>query len=233
MMTFDSSFIHHGHSRLSNAKSRSISPENFTGEKGKGGMSIDGPAARCARDLGQGWKISPYIIIQPGECRTLADIAGPGMIRHIWVTETGRNRNLILRMYWDGAENPSVESPLGDFFACADCQNYAQLTSAVVCVNPKRAFNCYWEMPFYRNAKITLENVGLDNITVYYQIDYTLEELPEGLGYFHAQFRRTNPVKYKDVYTILDHVHGRGKFSCHPDGSRTHRHGDFKSPLCR
>ena len=212
MMTFDSSFIHHGHSRLSNAKSRSISPENFTGEKGKGGMSIDGPAARCARDLGQGWKISPYIIIQPGECRTLADIAGPGMIRHIWVTETGRNRNLILRMYWDGAENPSVESPLGDFFACADCQNYAQLTSAVVCVNPKRAFNCYWEMPFYRNAKITLENVGLDNITVYYQIDYTLEELPEGLGYFHAQFRRTNPLKYKDVYTILDNVHGRGKF---------------------
>src|ERR1700677_2243050 len=73
-------------SRLSTAKSRSISPENFTGEKGKGGMSVDGPAANAARGLGQGWKVSPYIVMEPGETRTLADIRGAGAIQQIWMT---------------------------------------------------------------------------------------------------------------------------------------------------
>lgn len=204
--------IHQGHSALTSGKTRSISPENFTGEKGGGARATEGTGKHCARELGVGWKISPSISIAPGETFPLACIDGPGMIRHIWMTETGENRSLILRMYWDDAIVPSVEVPLGDFFACADCQTYDQVTSAVVCVNPKRAFNCYWEMPFYRNARITLENIGLNPITVYYQIDYVLDTLPAGLGYFHAQFRRVNPLKYKDVYTILDNVHGRGKY---------------------
>src|SRR5271169_840189 len=86
-MAFSGLGLHLGNlSRLSNAKSRSISPENFTGEKGKGGMSTDGPSAAAARDLGQGWKISPYIIIQPGETFTLADIEGAGAIQQIWMT---------------------------------------------------------------------------------------------------------------------------------------------------
>src|SRR5512137_1116016 len=100
-------------SRLSHAKSRSISAENFTGEKGKGGMATEGTGANCARDLGQGWKVSPSIRVQPGECRELADIEGPGAVQQIWITCTGRWRNWILRVYWDDQEQPSVECPLG------------------------------------------------------------------------------------------------------------------------
>ena len=79
-------------SRLSRAKTRSISPENFTGEKGKGGMSTDGPALKAARDLGQGWKVSPYVRIEPKQTFTLAEIQGPGAIQHIWMTPTGHFR---------------------------------------------------------------------------------------------------------------------------------------------
>lgn len=208
---FDSGF---GMARLTNAKSRSISAENFTGEKGKGGMALTGVNANCARELGQGWKVSPCIYIEAGQTTEIANIAGSGMIKHIWITEDAKTScELILRMYWDGAETPSVEVPLCDFFASADYINtYRPLSSAVVCVNPKRAFNCYWEMPFYKQARITLENIGVNRVTVYYQIDYILEELPEGYGYFHAQFRRVNPLPYKENYTILDNVHGKGQY---------------------
>ena len=134
--------------RLSDAKSRSISPENFTGEPGKGGMATEGTGASCARDLGQGWKISPSIEIAPGEDRLLADIAGPGAIQQIWcVVSNVRWRNLILRIHWDDQEQPSVECPLGDFFAMG-WNRFAQISSLAVCVNPGRAFNCYWQMPF-------------------------------------------------------------------------------------
>lgn len=203
----------YGLSALSHMKSRSISAENFTGEKGKGGMATEGTGANCARELGQGWKVSPSVVIQPGETFTLADIAGSGMIRHIWIVDNcDRNRKLVLRAYWDNSEAPSIEVPLCDFFACAEYQTYSQLTSAVVCVNPKRAFNCYWEMPFYKRCRITLENIYHKPITVYYQIDYAVGELPKGLCYFHAQFRRVNPLPYKSVYTILDNVRGRGQY---------------------
>lgn len=99
--------------RTSNAKTRSISPENFTGEKGKGAMAKlgKGAASEEARDLGQGWKVSPYIIIQPGETFPLAEIEGPGSIQHIWMTPTGNWRFYILRFYWDDEKEPSVEVP--------------------------------------------------------------------------------------------------------------------------
>lgn len=199
--------------RLSNAKSRSLSAENVTGEKGKGGMSTEGVASECAVELGQGWKISPYIVLEPGEVKEIGVIDGPGMIKHIWITDNADvNRALTLRMYWDHHEKPSVETPLCDFFASADYQEYRQLTSAMVCVNPKRGFNCYWEMPFYSHCRITLENNHFKPVTVYYQIDYIVDDLPEGLAYFHAQFRRQNPLPYKEVYTILDNVSGKGHY---------------------
>jgi hypothetical protein len=103
--------------RLSAARSRSISPENFTGEPGGGGMATEGTGAHSARDLGRGWKISPSVPIQPGETFTLADIEGPGAIQHVWMTLTPRWRSCILRIYWDDQEQPSVECPAGDFFA--------------------------------------------------------------------------------------------------------------------
>ena len=105
-------------SRLSDAETRSISPENFTGAKGQGGMATERTGARCARGLGRGWKISPSIDVKPGETFVLADITGPGAIQHIWCSVSDvRWRNLILRIYWDDQERPSVECPLGDFFA--------------------------------------------------------------------------------------------------------------------
>lgn len=199
-------------SRLSRAKTRSISPENFTGEKGQGGMSVDGPAANAARGLGQGWKVSPYIILEPGETRDLADIEGAGAIQSIWMTLAGGKwRHAILRAYWDDQEQPSIECPTGDFFANG-WESFAQVTSLPVCVNPGRAFNCYWEMPFRERARFTMTNLSAEKLVVYYQINYTLTEVPEDVAYFHAQFRRTNPLPFKQDYTILDGVVGRGHF---------------------
>jgi len=197
--------------RLSKAQTRSISPENFTGEKGRGGMAIDGTGASCARDLGQGWKLSPSIIIHAGETFELANIAGSGALQQIWMTPTGTWRYSILRIYWDDQEQPSVECPVGDFFACG-WGKYAPLSSLAVCVNPGSAFNCYWEMPFKKHCRITMTNIADEDMRLYYQINYTLTDVPDELAYFHAQFRRVNPLPYKDVYTILDGVHGQGHY---------------------
>lgn len=197
--------------RLSRAESRSISPENFTGEKGRGGMSEDGPALPAARDLGQGWKVSPYVRIPGKSTFTMAEIEGPGAIKHIWLTPTGNWRWSILRVYWDGEETPSIECPVGDFFA-SGWGKYAQLNSLAVCVNPGSAFNCYWTMPFRRKAKITMENLSDDTSTLYYQIDYVLTEVGEDAAYFHAQFRREDPLAERGTYTILDGVEGEGHY---------------------
>jgi hypothetical protein len=198
-------------SRLSHAKTRSISPENFTGEKGAGGIATEGTGKNVSRELGRGWKVSPSVRIKPSEVFVLADIKEEGAIQHMWVTPTGHWRYLILRMHWDGESNPSVEVPLGDFFA-AGAGTYAQVSSLPVCVNPGSALNCYWEMPFRKSCKITLENISPDTTTVYYQIDYTLTDVPDDAGYFHAQFKRVNPLPYKEVYTILEGVKGWGHY---------------------
>ena len=197
--------------RLSKAKTRSISPENFTGEKGKGGMSTDGPALGAAGELGQGWKVSPYVHIESKQTFILAEIEGPGAIQQIWMTPAGNWRFSVIRFYWDGEKEPSVEVPVGDFFACG-WGKYAQVNSLPVTVNPGSAFNCYWAMPFKKSCKITMENLDDKKMTVYYQINYTLTEVPDDAAYFHAQFRRTNPVKYKDVYTIVDGIKGWGHY---------------------
>jgi hypothetical protein len=212
MKGFNGLGLHLGNlSQLSHARSRSISPENFDGAKGAGGMSEDGLAKESARDLGRGWKISPFIRIQPGETRTLADIQESGAIQQIWMTPTGHWRHSILRIYWDDQEQPSVECPVGDFFACGWGQ-YAQVSSLAVCVNPGSAFNCYWEMPFRKRCRITMTNIAANEMTLYYQINYTLTDVPNDAAYFHAQFRRTNPLPYKEVYTLLEGVQGRGQY---------------------
>ena len=200
-------------SKLEHKISRSICPENLTGEKGRGGSCPleKGSAQAAARDLGTGWKVNPYIVLQPGETFTICDIEGSGIIEHFWLTPTGRWRNTILRMYWDGQDAPSVECPVGDFF-CMGWNTYAQLSSLAVCVNPGSAFNCYWPMPFRRRARMTLTNLADVPVTMYYQIDYCLCHVDEDEAYFHAQFRRVNPLPYKGVYTILDGVKGRGKY---------------------
>lgn len=197
--------------RLSHAKSRSISPENFTGEKGKGGMATEGTGANRARELGRGWKISPSVWIEPGQTFVMGEIKDAGAIQHIWMTPTGNPRLSIFRIYWDDEEEPSVECPVGDFFACG-MGKYGQVTSLPVCVNPKSGFNSYWMMPFRKGCKITMTNIAEKRMRLYYQIDYTLTDVPDDMAYFHAQFRRTNPVPYKEVYTMIDGVKGQGHY---------------------
>jgi hypothetical protein len=191
-----------------------VSPENFTGEKGQAGMAVEGAAAECARDLGRGWKISPFVNIAPGEERTLADIAGPGAIQSMWMGGTcalKHKRLSILRIYWDDQAWPSVECPLGDFFASA-WPGFAQLSSLLVAVNPNHAFNCFWEMPFRKRCRITLENLAPEPINSYYSFNYTLTEVPDDAAYFHAQYRRVNPLPYKTDYTIVDGIQGAGQY---------------------
>jgi hypothetical protein len=198
-------------SLLSAAQTRSISPENLTGEKGRAGMATTGTGAECARDLGQGWKVSPSLRMPPHSTLTLADISGSGAIQQIWMTVTGRWRYSILRMYWDGEETPSVEVPAGDFFAMG-WGRYAQINSLPVCVNPGSGFNSYWEMPFRKGARITIENLDDEQQTIYFQINYTLTDVPAEAALFHAQFRRSNPLPYKEVHTLLDGVRGQGHY---------------------
>lgn len=200
---------------LSSAKSRSISPENFTGEKGKGGMATlkEGSAARAARELGQGWKVNPYVRIQPGETFTMADIETSGIINHIWMTPAGNYRLAIFRIYWDDESEPSVEVPVGDFFASGwGNGNEPQISSLAVCVNPRSGFNSYWQMPFRKKCRITMENMNNKVLTLYYQIDYSETPVPDNAAYFHAQFRRVNPLPDKEVYTIVDNIKGRGHY---------------------
>jgi hypothetical protein len=139
--------------------------------------------------------VSPSIEIQPGETRVLGEIAGPGAIQQFWLTTA----NLRWRdLSWN---------------------RFSQVTSLAVCVNPGRAFNCYWEMPFRKSARVTIENRDPENAgIIYYQINYTLTEVPDDAAYFHAQFRRTDPLPFKEDYTILDGVIGKGHYVRHVHG---------------
>ena len=135
-------------------ESRAITPENITGEKGRAAMS--------ASHLGVGRKGSCCVPLESGETITLADIEGPGIIRHIWMTVPDKTaagsfvmRDLVLRFYWDDEETPSVECPVGDFF-CNGFGERAIVNSMPICVNPTGGMNCYFEMPFRKHAKVTL-----------------------------------------------------------------------------
>src|SRR5262245_15365031 len=197
--------------KLSKAKTRSISPENFTGAKGAGGQATEGTGAKAARDLGRGWKVSPSVVIKAGQTFTIAEISGSGAIQHIWMTPTGNWRYSILRFYWDGETTPSVEVPVGDFFA-SGWGKYAQINSLAVAVNPGSAFNSYWVMPFRKSARITMENIAAEDMTLYYQVTYALTDIAPDEAYFHAQFRRTNPLPSKQVYTLVDGIKGPGHY---------------------
>jgi hypothetical protein len=212
----DGLHVHLGNlSLLSDAETRSLSAENPDGSRAGGGRHPAG-ADHPSRDLGLGWKTRPHITLKPGETATLADVAGPGAIQSIWMTPAGiPNRDAILRFYWDGQDQPSVEVPLGDFFASAFTGSdvVAPLSSMAVCVNPGNAFNCYWPMPFRKKCRITVENLNpKSNFALYYQINYALAPVPESAAYFHAHFRRVNPVPYKRVVTLMDVTGGQGHF---------------------
>ncbi len=199
--------------KSSSAVSRSICAENPAGEKGKGAMAVPDEKS-AARELGQGWKVRPCINLKAGETVTLAEIKGPGMITHIWITCSPKcYRDCILRIYWDGENEPSVEVPLGDFF-CNGWGVRVNVLSIPINVNPSGGFNSYWPMPFRKSAKVTVENQRPEQIDgFFYQFDYVLDEIPGDYMYFHAQWRRENPVRYAREYIILDGVKGKGRFA--------------------
>ncbi len=194
-------------------QSFSVSPENVTGEKGNGGRAVDGMGANAARELGIGWKISPCVPLQNGETITLANIKGQGAIKHIWITTNSQSeRLLILRIYFDGQKKPAVCTPLSDFFCNTDSQEYRQISSLPICCNPRKGLNCYFEMPYFREFRIELENLGSQPCSVFYQIDCEKKQIPENSLYFHACFRRINPLPYLEVYPILNQIQGCGQY---------------------
>ncbi|MET3807331.1 hypothetical protein ABIB25_004354 [Nakamurella sp. UYEF19] len=198
--------------RLGSGRTRSISPENFDGAKGGGGRATEGTGAACAEGLGVGWKISPSVDIAPGETLTMSEIEGPAVITHLWITtHRSRWRSLILRAYWDGAEEPAIEVPLGDFFGQGWC-SFAQLSSLVIAANPHGGFNSYWPMPFSASARLTIENLAPDAATVYYQVTYESDTQATDGGYLHAQFRRSNPLPSGTTHPLVTGVLGHGKY---------------------
>ena len=199
---------------LSGAKSRSITAENPTGEKGRGAMAriAEGDMTHPARELGMGWKVRPYVEIEAGEVYEIASITESGKITHMWMTAHMESvRSLILRIYWDDEEVPSVEVPLGDFFCNGWCER-ANISSAPISVNPAGGYNCYFPMPFRKGARITIENIGSEKRIFFYQIDYLLEAVSDKAAYFHASYRRENPVQYMVPYTIIDGIRGKGQY---------------------
>jgi Protein of unknown function (DUF2961) len=194
-------------------RSHSINAENPTGAAGS--------AAQAASHLGPGRKGSAYLPLAAGNTLTLADVEGPGVIRHIWITVADRTpagpyvlRDLVLRAFWDGSEHPSVEVPLGDFF-CNGFATRALVTSTPIVVAPTGGMNCYFPMPFRERAVITLESQhGGDLPHVFFQIDYTTgDQLDPDVGYFHAQWRRSNGTTPLGTdHVILDDVVGSGSY---------------------
>lgn len=155
--------------------------------------------------------------IGPGETATIAEMDGPGVIRHIWFTihadDPKWGRSVVLRMYWDGSDQPAVESPLGDFFAVGHGAVKWVNSIPVSVTSDGRAYNCYWPMPFRKSARITVSNDS-DTYQVrslYYYVDYEeVERLPEDTAYFHAQYRQEYPADKGD-YLLCDTV-GRGHY---------------------
>ena len=184
--------------------SRAVTFENLDGARGAGGTAHGGR------------KGAPSRIFQPGECVTLADIAGPGTIRHIWVTVPPAPPEVMrawaLDVYYDGLTEPSISVPLLDFFGLANGRPTAY-HSALTAVQEGRGFNAYYPMPFRRRLRVDLKNGSSRAQPVYFQLDYTLEpELPAEAGYLHVSFRRENPTIMGEDFTIATGLAGPGRF---------------------
>jgi len=203
------------------ANNRMVSPENPTGERGKGGMSIPNPDdpdlafSGAARDLGQGWKVRPFIKVKAHTTVTIMDVSGPGLIQHVWMATApdwkGNGRASVLRFYWDGEATPSVEVPMTDFFAIGH-ELYAPVNSAAVVVLPKASMNCYWPMPFRKHARITFTNDSDEERGLLtYQVDYLETPVAENAGYFHAQWRRAVTDRAHPELTLLE-AKGEGRY---------------------
>ncbi len=187
-------------------ETRWASPENPAGERGKGGT------------VNAGRKGSPFFPLKSGASRTLAEVQGrPGVVRRIWMTINDRSapmlRGMRIDMYWDGAREPAVSAPLGDFFGVGLGQ-MTPFESEFFSSPEGRSFNASVPMPFRKGMRIVLTNEsGKDQPQVFYDIDYTLgDALPANALYFHAVFRRENPTKMQRDYEILPRLTGKGRY---------------------
>jgi len=155
--------------------------------------------------------------IKPGETREMAKIEGAGAITHIWVTiasdDKAHLKNLVLRMYWDGEETPSVECPIGDFFGLGHGRYY-QYACLPIQIGTNNGLNCFWRMPFEKGARVTLTNDGPDPCKAfYYYVDYQqYDKLPADTGRFHAQYRQTYPCIAGQNYVFFE-AQGRGHYA--------------------
>ena len=155
--------------------------------------------------------------IAPGGTLVLADLKGPGCINHIWNTiaanERCYSRLLVLRMYWDGETNPSVECPIGDFFVIGHGMDVPFQSLPVTVTSDGRGRNCYWPMPFRKAAKITVTNEGRKPIgAFYYYVDWQqLPKVSKKTGYFHAMYRQEFPTVMGRNYLLAD-IEGRGQY---------------------
>ena len=197
---------------ITDAETRSISAENPDGSRA-GGAKAEPDEKNPARWLGKPWKVRPCIELPPTSTTTLAAIEGPGVIQHIWITvDPVAYRDCVLRMFWDGSDEPNVEVPLGDFF----CNGYRQrvnINAIPINVNPLGGFNSYWPMPFQKSAKIDIVNERDESVHgFFYQITYSLESVPTEAAYFHAQWRRSDTTRDYPEHVILQDVKGRGQF---------------------
>lgn len=211
-MNFDDLF------RLRHAESRSISAENPDGRRGGGGKAtaettLHADSARAARELGPGWKVSPFTTIDTGMTVTMADINGPGVVRHIWIaTRTNMLRDLSLTVYYDDHDQPGIRVPLGDFF-CQAWGKYWHVQSIPVNANSAGGMNSFWPMPFRKRIRFEVRNDGVQPCDLFaYTVDYTLEDVADDAAYLCASWRRENPTKPMRDLTILDGVAGRGHF---------------------
>jgi hypothetical protein len=185
--------------------SRSISAENPTGARGAGGAT------------GGGRKGSPARVVAAGETLVLADIEGPGTVRHVWMTvppDVGTTpavrRALILRVFYDDLTEPSISAPLYDFFGCPHGRP-VPFSSAVHAIQEGLGLNITIPMPFGRRMRWEVVNASPMAHGIFFQIDYTLEaEVPESR--LHVTFRRQNPTRLRDDFTIFDDLDGPGRF---------------------
>lgn len=179
--------------------------ENPYGRKGEGAQ------ARGGR------KGSPSLTIRAGQSVTLAEVVGEsGTVRRIWVTIRDRSpqalRGIRWEMYWDGATEPAVSCPIGDFFGQGLGQ-MARFDNALFSSPEARSFNCFVPMPFRTGMKVVVTNDTDVNQGMFYEINYTIGDAhPDGMAYFHAHWRRENPTTMQRDYEILPRLEGRGRF---------------------
>jgi hypothetical protein len=183
---------------------RLLSAENPNGERGRGGM------------VGNGRKGSPAIWLEPETTSTIADIDGPGTLRHCWFTIPQMApqfmRAVAIHVYYDGRPEPSISVPLLDFCGLA-LGRPAHYESALTMSPEGRGFINVMPMPFRRHIRIEITNSSKARIRLYYQLTYTEQDhLPEAAGYLHALFRRENPTTLRRDYVILEGLKGPGRY---------------------